>query len=108
MTRFRKLIWPTDDNLKLLAEDITNQIEKEMEQHLNPAPPKVNPTDCGIRTRSKGLIAETSISGMSATRTTSSSANLVQCISSHATSSKKPMQSGNNDTEHMADIDDIK
>ncbi|KAJ2833291.1 hypothetical protein GGI24_000903 [Coemansia furcata] len=104
----RKLIWPADAKLKLLAKKITTQIEKEMEQHLNPAKPKVNPTDGGIRTRSKGLIADTSISGMSATRTASSSSRPAEHVSSRATSSKKPMQSGNNDTERMADIDEIK
>ncbi|KAJ2829940.1 hypothetical protein FBU31_002593, partial [Coemansia sp. 'formosensis'] len=104
----RNLIWPADANLRLVAEDITTKIEKEMEQHLNPEKPKVNPTDGGIRTRSKGLIADTQISGMSATRTASSSSRPVQRVSSRATSSKKPTQSGNNDTERMADIDEIK
>ncbi|KAJ2833377.1 hypothetical protein GGI24_000872 [Coemansia furcata] len=104
----RNLIWPADAKLKLLAEAITTKIEKEMEQRLNPAKPKVNPADGVIRTRSKGLIADTSISGISATRTVSSSSRPIQRVSSRAASSKKPPQSGNNDTEHMADIDEIK
>ncbi|KAJ2833398.1 hypothetical protein GGI24_000867 [Coemansia furcata] len=104
----RNLIWPADANLRLVAEAITTKIEKEMEQRLNPAKPKVSPTDGVIRTRSRGLIADTSISGISATRTASSSSRPVQRVSSRAASSKKPPQSGNNDTEHMADIDEIK